>query len=146
MSANFKPALERCSEADLAEAAQLLEKALATPLGPALTIVGLVGSPEERARLHCREGLAMIALAARWIRKLGIRKTCREWGSSYGMKHQAEIDQDTYIANGALIAAALGLGAPVKPCRPGDINARLGICKPRFRLAPISVPTGHRWK
>lgn len=59
-----------------------------------------------RNRLLSREGLMEVALCAQWLRD---GHATGERGS-YGLKHEVENYYGVYITNGALIAAALGMG------------------------------------
>ena len=61
---------------------------------------------------------------------------------SYHLKHIAERWADTYIANGAFIAAALYMGAPVLPDGGMSPNACIGLSKPG--VAKIAKETNDR--
>ena len=78
-------------------------------------------------------GLAEVALCEQWLSE-GQDLNDR---SSYGLKHDVENWPDTYISNGALIAAALGMGYKYEvagsnvvlmagPCGGGTSKRRAG--------------------
>jgi hypothetical protein len=48
------------------------------------------------------------------------------WGS-YGLKHWVETWAGEYIANGAVIVAALQMGLPVEACGGDNPNCRIGL-------------------
>jgi phage/plasmid-associated DNA primase len=54
----------------------------------------------------------------------------RDAGHSYGLKHAAQKWADGYIANGALIAAAVHLDFPIVQC-PSGINCWIGVASMR---------------
>lgn len=54
--------------------------------------------------------LAQIELAAKWLLRQKWANHFRDKVGSYGSKHRAEEWAETYISNGSLIAAAIGLG------------------------------------
>lgn len=72
--------------------------------------------------------------AAEWLARCGRRKTINETSSSYNLKHEAEESAGHYIANGALIAAALHLGFKIKPASNNyGPNVLLNITAQRYR-------------
>lgn len=67
--------------------------------------------------------------AVAWLRMVPWRKAAnRTHGHSYYVKHIVQGAMGDYVANGALIAAALALGVVTEPC--GKLNALLGISSP----------------
>ena len=78
-----------------------------------------------RAALSSGDGPMQFARAIEWLRKFKPRKTVSK-ESSYALKHWAEREQGDYVSNGALIAAALFLGLPVRH-NFGTPNANIGI-------------------
>lgn len=101
-----------------ASSRQLIERAIERE--PRLTYFGIGVYAENRKRaadvdrefnllrtqLLSPEGLAEVDLCERWLSE-GQDLDKR---NSYGLKHEVENWADAYISNGALIAAALGLG------------------------------------
>lgn len=81
----------------------------------------------ERQELH--EHLVEIAASADWIKRQTRIKTFNTHSTSYGYKHSVERwfrgrpGPYVYVANGSFIAAALGLGFPLKPSSPSSPNA-----------------------
>ena len=64
--------------------------------------------------------------AIRWLKNnKTIYSFNRKW-TTYGLKHIAERDQNTYIPNGAFICGAIGLGYKVKPIHNSP-NAYINI-------------------
>lgn len=101
-----------------ASSRQLVERAIERE--PRLTYFGLGVYAEKRkqsadvdrefdllrTQLLSPEGLAEVALCEQWL----IEGQNLDDRGSYGLKHDVENWADAYISNGALIAAALGLG------------------------------------
>jgi hypothetical protein len=81
----------------------------------------------ERQGLH--EHLDEIAACADWIKRQIRIKTFNTHSTSYGYKHMVErwfrgkVGPYVYVANGSFIAAALGLGYPLKPSDSNSPNA-----------------------
>jgi hypothetical protein len=73
------------------------------------------GKPAERE----------VALAVEYMQMQRPLKHPR-WGS-YGLKHWVETWAGEYIANGAVIVAALQMGLPVEPCGGDNPNCRIGL-------------------
>lgn len=72
-----------------------------------------------RAHLLSPLGLAEVALCAQWLRTEG----AVDARNSYGLKHDVENWADVYVSNGALIAAALGLGFEYERAGPNVVLA-----------------------
>lgn len=90
---------------------------------------GAKSEHESRARLFSDDSLAQIATAIQWIDSVKKVKTC-ECGS-YGAKHLAERwgrenGLDSYVANGALISAAIHRKVLLRRT-PDSPNAELGL-------------------
>ena len=64
--------------------------------------------------------------AIRWLKYNKTRESFNRRWTTYGLKHIAEKDQDTYIPNGAFICGAIGLGYKVKPIHNSP-NAYINI-------------------
>lgn len=123
----------------------------------------------ERQELH--EHLDEIAACADWIKRQTRIKTFNTHSTSYSYKHSVERwfrgrpGPYVYVANGSFIAAALGLGFPLKPSSPSSPNAyfqfsrrgvrtlddsemngspNIGIQVPASELAQAAGATGRR--
>lgn len=84
---------------------------------------------ESRSALFTDDTLAQVATALAWIDAVEI--TTKPKVGSYGAKHQAERwgrenGYASYVANGALLAAAIYRNVPLKPVH-GTPNAMLGL-------------------
>ena len=73
----------------------------------------------SRDRLLSQDGLLEVAYCAQWLRE-GHATGDR---CSYGLKHEVENYYDVYITNGALIAAALGMGFDYRVVGPNVVLA-----------------------
>jgi hypothetical protein len=71
---------------------------------------------------------SQIAAAMRFLEGVETSRTMAPMRSSYGLKHMAESHQFGYICNGAMIAALLMAGVPVRRI-PSSPNAQIGIKK-----------------
>jgi hypothetical protein len=71
---------------------------------------------------------SQIAAALRFLEGVETSRTMTPMRSSYGLKHMAESHQFGYICNGAMIAALLMVGVPVRRI-PSSPNAQIGIKK-----------------
>jgi hypothetical protein len=95
---------------------------------PTLTLQGFdspmrPGFDADRANLSAAQDQFDRALA--WLKMLPRRKVVNDRiGGSYHLKHICEGAMGNYVANGALIAAALALGLPVKAT---GVYALLGV-------------------
>jgi hypothetical protein len=71
---------------------------------------------KQQAELYSDFGLRMVTFCADWLRRQTFRRTFNRFRTSYHFKHVIENhrrwhgDPDPYTYNGALIAAAVGLG------------------------------------
>jgi hypothetical protein len=101
------------------EAADLIERALAVQ--PRLTrhgvgLVGNEGALSESEREMLRDALLEVAVCADWLRGVSPLKSLNRKRDSYRLKQTVERQfafdraRRQYVSNGALIAAALGLG------------------------------------
>jgi hypothetical protein len=114
--------------AKLSEAQDFLRRALAQE--PTLTASGICpGVVEDKPAL--RE----VAICIAWLRKVPITRRLCPFANSYRLKHEVEAWAGTYVSNGALIAAALGLGLQYRRVGP---NALLPLG--RGRPAPAVTP------
>lgn len=122
--------------AHLSEAAKLLNAAFTMeprlrPNGIAYK-AGDVNAPAlAKAREEMSRHLDEVAGATAWLRNQRRSDTYNELSTSYGFKHQAEEWSKKhggapYISNGALIAAALGLGFKLRHVR-GTLNIELAL-------------------
>lgn len=68
-----------------------------------------------------------VVISKLWLEHFEHAKNVSRRHSSYGCKHFAENWAGRYVANGALIAAAAGLGITQKPCDVGSPNTVLAI-------------------
>ena len=124
-------------------ARELVERAIALESHLTAFGLGVFGHPRDaierfiqaRERLLSNEGLLEVALCAQWLREghaTGER-------NSYGLKHEVENHYGVYIANGSLIAAALGMGLRYRVERPNVVLA-LGAEEPAAQHpSPTSV-------
>jgi hypothetical protein len=71
---------------------------------------------------------SQVAAALRFLEGVDTSRTMAPMRSSYGLKHTAESHQFGYICNGAMIAALLMAGVPVRRM-PSSPNAQIGIKK-----------------
>lgn len=105
---------------------ELIDKALCRE--PLLTAFGLgiyrEGRPDtmaefirSRDRLRSSEGFLGVALCVQWLQS----GRSIEGRNSYGLKHEIENHFGVYICNGALIAAALGLGFEYEVAGPNVV-------------------------
>lgn len=90
---------------------------------------GLQSEHESRARLFSDDSLAQVATALAWIDAIKTTKTPKI--GSYGAKHSAERwgrenGFSSYVANGALIVAAVYRDVPLKRVKDSP-NALLGL-------------------
>lgn len=141
-----KKEAERQRPESLARARVLVETALARE--PRLTYQGIGagferGRPvdivgkrfaEERAKLLSDEGLAQVETCARWLEQQRTTKSLNRSGGSYSYKHRAERwgagnQGMSYVSNGALIAAAIGLGLRYAQVHPRSLNVYLNLSK-----------------
>jgi hypothetical protein len=101
---------------------------------PDLTIDGLAGdrrSDFEGRRAELIAAVDEFERAVAWLSMVPRRKSPnRDDGHSYGLKHAAQKWADGYIANGALIAAAVHLDFPIVQC-PSGINCWIGVANRR---------------
>jgi hypothetical protein len=101
---------------------------------PDLTIDGLAGDrrPDfERRRMALSGAVSEFERAVAWLSRVPKRKSPnRDDGHSYGLKHAAEAWAGAYLPNGALIAAAVHLGFPIRQC-PSAINCWVGVASAR---------------
>ncbi len=104
----------------------LIEKAICRE--PLLTAFGLGVYPEHRPdamlefirsrdRLRSSEGFLEVALCVQWLQS----GRSVDGRNSYGLKHEIENHFGVYICNGALIAAALGLGYEYEVAGPNVV-------------------------
>lgn len=77
---------------------------------PNLTPRGVGMSDTKRADMYKDSFLQMVSICAEWVKECKVRKTFNKNHSSYGYKHIVEELRESYISNGAFIAAAVGLG------------------------------------
>ena len=73
---------------------------------------------------HHLEGVVISRL---WLQHFELTQNISRRHSSYGCKHFAENWAGRYVPNGALIAAAAGLGIKQKTCDLGSPNTLLAI-------------------
>lgn len=99
----------------------------------------------ERAELATR--LVQVAACADWIKKQDLIRSFNNEHTSYGYKHAVEAwislrgGPHLYVANGAFIAAALGLGLDVKTTI-GSANAIFKFSKRTVKKRELPVVTG----
>jgi hypothetical protein len=159
----FHPSIETTR----AEAEAILKKAL--ELEPRLTHFGLgiYGENKKRAeafrrgqsvqdlddkfvreRQELHEHLDEIAASADWIKRQTRIKTFNTHSTSYSYKHSVERwfsgrpGPYVYVANGSFIAAALGLGFPLKPSGPSSPNAYFQFSRRSVRTPNDSEMNG----
>ena len=95
--------------------------------------------PAEDSDLYSDKFLDEVETCARWLEQQTKIKSINRKHTSYGYKHSVErwvdsySDVHQYISNGAVIAAAVGLGFDVKRQNPGSPNAAINISERRFR-------------
>ena len=100
----------------------------------------------ERQELH--EHLDEIAASADWIKRQTRIKTFNTHTTSYGYKHSVERwfrgrpGPYIYVANGSFIAAALGLGFPLKPSSPSSLNVYFQFSRRGVRTLSDSEMNG----
>lgn len=135
------------------EARTLIESALAKD--PRLTHFGIgvfdedmrrheegdepVDADIAKEREHLRTAIAEVQRAADWIKRQDSTARYNTRHNSYGYKHAVERwwrdrgapDGNPYVANGAFIAAAIGLGWEAKVDGP---NARFKFSERTYRL------------
>jgi len=116
----------------------------------------------ERLRIDCdgicenRSALAAdeLATAAAFLRLLTPTATASyKSPGSYGLKHDAERwgrshGMAPYVSNGALIAAAVALGLPIRRSRRDSPNVGVGVRLAdlsRLRAAADLTPAGETW-
>ncbi|MBO1352009.1 MAG: hypothetical protein EBE86_033685 [Hormoscilla sp. GUM202] len=80
-----------------------------------------------------------IILCRQWLQDHQFRQTFNKAHSSYGYKHMVERRTNTYITNGAFIAAALTLDIPVKQCHPDSPNVYLPISEKSLTKEDLSA-------
>lgn len=121
-------------------ARDLVDKALS--IYPKLKRHGLntySDDPAKDSDLYSDEFLDEVETCARWLEKQTKIKTVNRKHTSYGYKHSVErwvdsySDVHQYISNGAVIAAAVGLGFDVVRQNPGSPNAAINISEKGFR-------------
>jgi hypothetical protein len=91
----------------------------------------------DRARLLSDQGLKEFECALSFVERLAKTKTFRMRGTSYGLKHCAERfcragpyrgrEDEAYISNGALIAAALASGFKIKRSCSYSPNVHINV-------------------
>lgn len=94
---------------------------------------------KERAKLSTNRVLDEVESCAAWLALQGPIKTLNRERGSYGFKHDVErwvgrTRKEQYISNGALIAAALGLGFKYKQVEWGSPNVYLNLSKRQLRI------------
>lgn len=102
----------------------------------------------SRERLGLHDQLVEIAASADWIKRQTRIKTFNTHTTSYGYKHAVERwfkgrpGPYVYVANGSFIAAALGLGFPLKPRDPTSPNVYFQFSRRSVRTPNESAMTG----
>lgn len=81
----------------------------------------------SRAEMLDDQAVGEFIRAVEFLSKFARRKTINRKRGSYGMKHDAERSTGDYVANGMLIAAALGMGFLAVPTHFGSPNAYFNI-------------------
>ena len=71
--------------------------------------------------------LEEVVISKLWLEHFELTKNVSRKHSSYGCKHFAENWAGRYVSNGALIAAAAGLGITQKTCDLGSPNTLLAV-------------------
>ena len=95
---------------------------------------------QDRAYLLSDAGLDEVEACARWLDLQLRTKTFNRQHTSYGYKHNVErwsgrvLKNDRHICNGALIAAALGMGFDFKPDHGGSPNVWLNLSERRLKV------------
>jgi hypothetical protein len=103
-----------------------------------------------KARVEMMGHLDEVAAAARWLRAQKPSEKFNPFASSYGFKHQAERWSKEhggapYISNGALIAAAIGLGFKVRHI-PRTLNVEMALDERALRgLPPRELTPFYLW-
>jgi hypothetical protein len=90
-------------------------------------------------KLELYERLDQIAACAAWLSRRSETKAINRRRTSYGWKHAVEAEAGRYIANGAFLAAAIGLGWRYEKCA-GGLNALLPISQRGRSLRPSLYP------
>lgn len=91
-----------------------------------------------REMLLSDRGLQEVAICASWLELQQPIKTIVRDRTSYGYKHDVEKWSGEYVSNGALIAAALGMGLDFKQDHPGSPNVMLNLSKKQLRAVAAS--------
>ena len=102
---------------------KLIETALSR--APSLTLNGLQVEPRyfETYRQQLLDAHQQVEICAEWISRMQLIKSFNTRHTSYGFKHAVErCNPRAYVANGAFIAAALGLGLDYKQDGYGSPN------------------------
>jgi len=153
-------------ETTRAEAEAILKNALDIEPGLTRNGVGIHGESKRRAkaaragntvqelddefireRLELHNHLDEIAASADWIKRQTRIKTFNTHTTSYGYKHAVERwfkDRPgpyVYVANGSFIAAALGLGYPLKQADPTSPNVYFQFSRRSVRTPNDSAMT-----
>ena len=82
---------------------------------------------QDRKWMLTPEAFVQFYNACKWIRLMDPIQSINRNVTSYGLKHMAERYQNTYIANGILIAAALDAGYRYRKCRNNSPNCRFNM-------------------
>lgn len=144
----------------LAEARALVDRAVSKI--PLLTSAGIgihysyyrqgkdvveVEMKRQQAELYTDLALRMVAFCADWLRHQTLRRTFNRFRTSYHFKHVIENhrrwhgDPDPYTYNGALIAAAVGLGLEYEIAGP---NALFKLHDSRAMYNPAGCYDPHK--
>lgn len=82
---------------------------------------------EERARFLGGDGRKQVQRALQYFAKVRSARVTKKSRGSYGLKHAAENFAGDYVANGALIMAALVRGVPIKRDDERSLNCLVGV-------------------
>ncbi len=109
----------------------LVDYSTLNPYGFVSPSVGFGRAPQETdhkpSDFFNDDIILMIILCQQWLKDHQFRRTFNRAHTSYGYKHMVERRTQTYIYNGAFIAAALTLDIPVKQCSQTSPNVYLPI-------------------
>ena len=97
---------------------------------PQLTGGGFPGG-EPHVRASLLDHQAEFAAAMRFLATVETTPEPNSRFSSYSLKNRASEWTGEYVSNGAMIAALIACGVPIKLLRPGSPNVVYGIC-PRW--------------